>query len=186
MGNIRQEESDIQMDEMISGLEDNVTKEIARASIIEIKSRKELKKFRQDNGWNINWESIPKSIIVYALALQETKEVQGLIGIKNDVLSHAVFIHWMASAPQNNKYTYGVQKYRGVGRNLVAIAIRKSVQWGYEGVVHGYAANIKLLKYYMAAFGAEYLGMLHQYHFLIDEVQAKRLMEENDYERDET
>ena len=80
----------------------------------------------------------------------------------------------------------GWQKYIGVGGHLFAIAVDKSFKWGYEGAVHGFAANEELLKHYMNVFGAEYLGMLHQYQFFIDEEQAKRLLEVYHFEWNET
>lgn len=39
------------------------------------------------------------------------------------------------------------------------------MEWGYEGAVHGFAANEELLQHYINVFHAEYLGMLHQYQF---------------------
>ena len=86
----------------------------------------------------------------------------------------------------NNIYEYGSQKYSGVSGHLYGIAVDKSIQWGYEGVVHGVAANEGLLKYYTDNFNAEYLGMLHQYQFFINEVQAGKLLEVYHYERNET
>ena len=60
------------------------------------------------------------------------------------------------------------------------------VYWGFEGAVHGFAANEELLKHYIDVFHAEYLGMLHQYQFFIDEEQAKELLEVYHYEWNET
>ena len=68
----------------------------------------------------------------------------------------------------------------------VAIAADKSIEWGYEGAIHGFAANEELLRHYMDVFHAEYLGMLHQYQFFIDEEQAKNLLEVYHYEWNET
>ena len=51
---------------------------------------------------------------------------------------------------------------------------------------HGFAANAELLKHYIDVFHAEYLGMLHQYQFFIDEIQAKNLLEVYHYEWNET
>ena len=65
----------------------------------------------------------------------------------------------------------------GIGGDLFAIAADKSIEWGYEGAVHGFAANKELLRHYVDVFHAEYLGMLHQYQFFIDEEQAKSLLE---------
>ena len=48
--------------------------------------------------------------------------------------------------------------------------------------MHGFAANKQLLEHYINVFHAEYLGMLHQYQFFIDEIQAKKLLEVYNYE----
>ena len=55
-------------------------------------------------------------------------------------------------------------------RQIFAIVADKSIQWGYEGALHGFAANQELLEHYIEVFHAEYLGMLHQYQFFVDEV----------------
>ncbi|MBR5970081.1 MAG: hypothetical protein IK016_07015 [Lachnospiraceae bacterium] len=79
-----------------------------------------------------------------------------------------------------------MQKYEGVGGHLFAIAADKSIQWGYEGAMHGYAANAELLEHYINVFHAEYLGMRHQYQFLIDEIHAHKLLEVYEYEWNDT
>jgi hypothetical protein len=109
-----------------------------------------------------------------------------LVGIRNDNGSHAAYLHWACTAPHNNKYEFGTQKYTGVGGHLFAIAADKSNVWGYEGAIHGFAANEELLRHYMDVFQAEYLGMLHQYQFFIDEEQSKNLLEVYHYEWNET
>ena len=48
--------------------------------------------------------------------------------------------------------------------------------------MHGFAADESLLKHYIKMFGAEYLGMLHQYQFLVDENAARKLIEVYSYE----
>ena len=58
--------------------------------------------------------------------------------------------------------------------------------WALEMTGHGFAANAELLKHYIDVFHAEYLGMLHQYQFFIDEIQAKNLLEVYHYEWNET
>lgn len=114
---------------------------------------------------------------VYALALKDTNEIQGLVGIRNDKDSHAAYMHWACTAPHNNIHDTGYQKYSGVGGHLFAIVADKPIEWGYEGAMHGFAADQKLLDHYMSMFQAEYLGMLHQYQFFIDEEQARLLLE---------
>lgn len=96
--------------------------------------------------------------------------------------SHAVYLHWACTAPQNNKHDFGKQKYTGVGGHLFAIAADKSIQWGYAGAMHGFAANKELLEHYIKTFNAEFLGMLHDYQFFVNEIEAKKLLEVYNYE----
>ena len=84
--------------------------------------------------------------------------------------------------PHTIIYEYGTQKYIGVGGHLFAIAIDKSIKWGYEGAVYGYAADEKLLFHYIETFNAEYLGILHKYQFIIDEKNAQKILEVYNYE----
>jgi uncharacterized protein YihD (DUF1040 family) len=173
---------DIWIDEIVPCLKDTETGELKETVVFRIESRAYLRKFKKSNGWNIDWNDIPKDVEVYALALKDDNSIQGLVGIRNDRNSHAAYIHWACTAPHNNKYKFGTQKYIGVGGHLFAIAADKSFIWGYEGAIHGFAANEMLLKHYMNVFHAEYLGMLHQYQFFIDEEQAKKLLEVYHYE----
>ena len=62
------------------------------------------------------------------------------------------------------------------------IAADKSIQWGYAGAMHGFAANKELLEHYINTFHAEFLGMLHDYQFFVNEIEAKKLLEVYNYE----
>jgi hypothetical protein len=177
---------DIWIDEIVPCLRDTSTGEVKETVVFKIESRKYLKDFQKSNGWHIDWNKIPNDVEVYALALKDTNEIQGLVGIRNDVNSNAAYIHWACTAPHNNKHDTGNQKYIGVGGHLFAIAADKSIQWGYEGALHGFAANQELLEHYINVFHAEYLGMLHQYQFFIDEDNARKLLEVYHYEWNET
>ncbi|MBR6125022.1 hypothetical protein IKQ19_15755, partial [Candidatus Saccharibacteria bacterium] len=123
----------IWLDEIVPCLEDSITGEIKETVVFKIESRSFLKKFTKKNGWEINWIEMPQDTEVYALALKENNEIQGLVGVKNMPDSKAVYLHWACCAPQNNKHAFGTQKYKGVGGHLFAIAIDKSIQWGYDG-----------------------------------------------------
>lgn len=174
---------DIWIDEIVPCLKDTETGEIKETVVFKVESRSYLKQFKASEGWHINWSDIPKDVDVYVLALKEdVSKIQGLIGIRNDKSSHATYLHWACTAPWNNKHEFGTKKYDGVGGHLFAIAADKSNEWGYEGAMHGFAANEELLNHYINSFGAEYLGMLHQFQFFIDESAAKRLMEVYSYE----
>lgn len=185
MASIEQGCIDIWIDEIVPCLKDTVTGEIKETVVFKIESRTYLKKFQKDNGWHINWNEIPNDVEVYALALKDDNSVQGLVGVRNDKDSYAAYLHWACTAPQNNKFENGTQRYVGVGGHLFAIAADKSIEWGYEGVMHGYAANEELLKHYITVFHAEYLGLQHQYQFLVDEHEAKKLLEVYHYEWNE-
>ena len=172
----------IWIDEIVPCLKDTVTGEMKETVVFKIESRSYLKQYTEQNGWQINWIELPADVEVYELALKDTKEIQGLVAVKNDVNSRAAFLHWACTAPQNNKHDFGKQKYSGVGGHLFAIAADKSVQWGYEGAMHGFALNKELLEHYIETFNAEFLGMLHDYQFFIDEENAKKLLEVYNYE----
>ena len=151
----------IWLDEIVPCLKDTETGEIKETVVFKIESRSFLKKFNEKNGWGINWIDIPNNVEVFALALKENNEIQGLVEVKNDKNSIAAYIHWACTAPHNNKLLNGSQKYTGVGGHLFAIAADKSIQWGYEGAIHGFALNKKLLKHYIEVLGAIFLGALH-------------------------
>ena len=172
----------IWIDEIVPCLKDTVTGEMKETVVFKIESRSYLKQYTEQNGWQINWIELPADVEVYELALKDTKEIQGLVAVKNDVNSRAAFLHWACTAPQNNKHDFGKQKYSGVGGHLFAIAADKSVQWGYEGAMHGFALNKELLEHYIGTFNAEFLGMLHDYQFFINEINAKKLLEVYNYE----
>ncbi|WP_044973704.1 hypothetical protein [Ruminococcus sp. HUN007] len=174
---------DIWIDEIVPCLKDTESGELKQTVVFKVESRSYLKEFKASEGWHINWNEIPKDVEVYALALKDDlNKVQGLIAIKNDRSAHAAYLHWACTAPWNNKHEFGKQKYEGVGGHLFAIGADKSTEWGYEGAMHGFAANKELLDHYITTFGGEYLGMLHQYQFFIDEKSARKLMEVYSYE----
>ena len=173
---------DIWIDEIVPCLRDTSTGELKDTVVFRIESRAYLKKFREDNGWHINWNEVPSDVEVYALALHDTNEIQGLVGVKNDVNAEAAYIHWACTAPQNNKHEFGKQKYEGVGGHLFAIAVDKSIQWGHNGVVHGFARNQELVEHYIRRFGAVFLGRLHMYQIAIFEKEARELLEVYTYE----
>ena len=173
---------DIWLDEIVPCLKDTETREIKETVVFKIESRSFLRKFKEKDGWGINWIDVPIDVEVYALALKENNEIQGLVGVKNDVDVEAVYLHWACSAPQNNKHAFGSQKYSGVGGHLFAIAVDKAFQWGYKGVVHGFALNKELLNHYIEVLGASYLGAQHPYQFILEGDASRKLLEVYTYE----
>ena len=173
---------DIWVDDIVPCLRDTATGELKNTVVFRVESRSYLRKFNEKNGWVINWAEVPSNVEVYALALQDNNEIQGLVGVKNDVDANAVYIHWAVAAPQNNKHDFGTRKYAGVGGHLFAIAVDKSFQWGHDGVVHGFARNAELVKHYVNTFGAFHLGRQHIYQIAIFEEEARRILEVYTYE----
>lgn len=124
---------DIWLDEIVPCLKDIKTGEIKETVVFKIESRSFLRKFKEKDGWGINWINVPTEVEVYALALKENNEIQGLVGVRKDVDAQAAYLHWACTAPQNNKHLLGKQKFSGVGGHLFAIAADRSVLWGYKG-----------------------------------------------------
>lgn len=173
---------DIWIDEIVPCLKDTETGEIKESVVFKIESRSYLKKFKKNNGWHIDWNEVPKDVEVYALALHDTNEIQSLVGVKNDHDAKAAYIHWACTAPWNNKHEFGTRKYEGVGGHLFAIAVDKSLQWGYDGTVHGFAANMQLVEHYKKAFNAYHLGMLHEFQIVVEGENAMKPLEVYSYE----
>ena len=74
------------------------------------------------------------------------------------------------------------KRYNGVGGHLFAIATHLSKVKGYNGNIYGFAMNNKLLSHYVITFNATPIGMLHKYHFIIEEEYAERIEEVYTYD----
>lgn len=116
------------------------------------------------------------------LVIKGTVDIQGLVSIQNNPNADAVYIQWMCTAPKNNRLLTDTPEYSGVGGHLFAIAGKKSVEYGYDGDIFGFAADEKLMQHYVKKLGAEPICMLHQFHFGIYGDQMKKLMEVYTYE----
>lgn len=93
--------------------------------------------------------------------MEGSVDIQGLVAIaKNDDMQ-AVYISWMCTSPDNNKLITDNVKYLGVGGHLFAIAAKKSIDFGYDGYMYGFAANQDLLKHYVEVFHGEVIAILH-------------------------
>lgn len=69
-----------------------------------------------------------------------------------------------------------------VGGHLFAVAAKKSVDFGFDGYIYGFAANQELLNHYVNKFNREVIEILHPYQFANDEINANKIMEVYDYE----
>lgn len=170
------------IDEITPCLKDARTGDIIDTEVIRIKRKSFLSKFNKKNGWYVNWADLLTENEVYALVIKGTVNIQGLIAVQNIDDYGAVYVTWMCASPENNPMLVDEKKYLGVGGHLFAIAVDRSIEAGYDGVVTGNAADIELVNHYCEVFGAIHLGIIHPFQFFIDEVNAKRIKEVYDYE----
>ena len=172
----------VYIDDFTPCLKNNITGKLVDTEVIRIKRSSFLEKYNKKNGWYIDWSQLTKNSEVYALVIKGTVDIQGLVSVQNNPDAGALYIQWMCTAPQNNKQLTDTPKYSGVGGHLFAIAGKKSIEYGYDGDVFGFAADEKLLQHYVEKLGAEAICMLHQFHFGIFDDQMKNIMEVYTYE----
>ncbi len=170
------------IDEFTPCLKDAQTGELVQTEVIRIKRKSFLKKYNQKNGWYTNWADLADENEIYALVIEGSVDIQGLVAIKANPDMQAMYIAWMCTSPNNNKLLTDEIKYSGVGGHLFAIAAKKSVDNGFDGYMYGFAANQELLEHYTNIFHGEVIGILHPYQFAIDESNAAEIMEVYDYE----
>ena len=169
------------IDEFTPCLKDNSTGELIQTEVIKITRKSFLKKYNKKNGWYVNWNELLKDAEVYALVIEGTVDIQGLVALEKNADMKAVYISWMCVSPENNKLINNHTKYSGIGGHLFAIAAQKSVDYGYDGLMYGFAANKELLLHYLKVFNGEHIGVLHPYQFAIDEINAHKIMEVYNY-----
>lgn len=170
------------IDELTPCLKDATTGEMISTEVLRVVRKSFLEKYNEKTGWYVDWASLLDTDEIYALVVKGTVDIQGLVAIERDDDSRAIYVSWMVAAPQNNKMLTENIKNLGVGGHLFAIAADKSVEYGYDGFLYGFAANKELLEHYMESFKADFIGMRHPYQFMIDDIGAKEIREVYDYE----
>lgn len=170
-----------EIDELTSCLKDSITGENLETEVIELKRKSLLSKFNSRNGWYVNWGGFPDGVRIFALVLKGTFDIQGLIAIEPDYEASAVHIVWACTAPQNNIWRYGIQKYIGVGGHLFAIAAELSEKYGFEGFLYGEAMDETIMRYYMEKFGAFALPREHPFSICFPSEETKKIREAYDY-----
>ncbi len=158
------------------------TGEIVETEVIRIKRKSFLQKFNKRNGWYTDWKALLETNEVYALVIKGTVDIQGLVAVENKADYKAAYISWAVAAPHNNPEISEVKKYDGVGGHLIAIAIDKSEQYGYNGDVTGFCRSERILQHFVNEHGAVAMRMLHEYQIGIFDEAAKRIREVYDYE----
>lgn len=172
----------VDIDELTPCLVDTVTGDILETECIAIKRTSFLKKFNRKNGWYVSWAELAKQNDIYALVLKGTVDIQGLLAVRNDRDLNMAYIAWMVAAPQNNPQITEQKKYTGVGGHLFAIAIDKSIDYGHNGELTGFAANAELEQHYVDMFHAEKIEMLHPYQIYISSGNAMKIKEAYTYD----
>ncbi|MGN0512858.1 MAG: hypothetical protein ACI4GD_01170 [Lachnospiraceae bacterium] len=166
------------IDELTPCLKDVTTGDIFETEVVRIKRKSILKKYNEKTGWYVNWSKFPEETEVYAIVLEGTNDIQGMIAIQPDSDAQAIYIVWACTAPHNNKWQYGTQKYSGVGGHLLALASEISVRRGYEGFLYGEAMDAELYDYYCTELGAIYLPPLNNpYRFMLSDEATQHLRE---------
>ena len=163
-------------------LKSTKTGDIVETEVIRVKRKSFLAKFNERTGWYVDWSKFDKETEIYALVIKGTVDIQGLIALTDDIQSNAVYINWACTSPENNIWRNGSKLYDGVGGHLFAIAINISMQRGHDGCVHAIAMDKDILQHYIDTFGAMVIGILHPFHFTIEEESAKKIMEIYKYE----
>lgn len=169
-------------DEMVPCLKDAETGEIYETEVIRLVRKSFLAKYNSKTGWYVNWSKFDKDTEIYALVLKGTVDIQGLVAIRYDADAQCVYLVWGCTAPQNNVWKYGKQKYIGVGGHLFAIAAELFVKHGYDGFVYGDAMDREIYQYYVDQFHAVPLpSSEHQYRFMLSDDATQKIREVYDY-----
>ena len=172
----------IEIDELVPCLKDNITGESIDTEVKSIKRKSALAGLTSRNGWYTRWSELLDHNEIYALVIKGTNEIQGLIAIENRPDYHAVYISWAVAAPHNNPEISDSKRYSGVGGHLLAIAIERSEQLGYQGDITGFCRNEAILQHFVHNYGAIALRMLHDYQIGLFDESAERIREVYDYE----
>ena len=111
-----------------------------------------VKKYNKKNGWYVNWASLAEENEIYALVVEGSVDIQGLVAIAPDKDMKAMYIAWMCTSPDNNKLLTDDVRYLGVGGHLFAIATDLSMKAGFDGFVVAEAMDQALFDYYIHRF----------------------------------
>ncbi|MGN0512758.1 MAG: hypothetical protein ACI4GD_00670 [Lachnospiraceae bacterium] len=173
------------IDEMVPCLKSVETGDIVETEVVRLRRKSFLSKFNPKNGWYVNWSKFDANVEIYALVLKGSVDIQGMIAITPEKDTGAVHINWAVTAPHNNIYVNKTKKYIGVGGHLLAIAGKKSLEYGFDGLIYGEAMDEEILNYYIKEFNAQefpYGYPQHPFRFAIYENDVKYITEVYNYE----
>lgn len=126
-----------------------------------------LRKLRWVFDWHV--EARVPGAEVFGLFVTGRRVLQGLVAVRRGVGFYEVLL--AESAPQNR----GARKeFDGVGKNLFAIACRKSLDAGFGGGI-AFTAKSALIRHYQRTLGARQIGRSSR--MVIDDVAAMEILE---------
>ncbi len=91
------------IDEFTPCLKDARTGELVQTEVIRIKRKSFLRKYNKKNGWYTNWETLADENEIYALVVEGSVDIQGLVAVTRNDDMQALYISWMCASPDNNK-----------------------------------------------------------------------------------
>ena len=107
---------------------------------------------------------------------------EGLL-YKCDKDSQAVYVVWGCTAPENNVWEFGKNRFSGVGGHLFAIASDLSMKAGFDGFIVAEAMDQELFNYYISEFGALPLPPVNNpYRFMLSDAMTEKIREVYSYE----
>lgn len=71
----------VYIDEFTPCLKDSRTGEFVQTEVIRIKRKSFLKKYNKKNGWYTNWETLVDENEIYALVVEGSVDIQGLVAV---------------------------------------------------------------------------------------------------------
>lgn len=173
---------DFMIDDIVPCLKETATGDLYDTEVIRIRRASVLSKYNQRTGWYVNWSKFPSGTEIYALVLQGTNDVQGMVAAIDDANGKAIHVLWACTSPQNNVWRYGRQRFSGVGGHLLAIASELSVRHGYDGYIYAEAMDREIYEYYQENFHAVALPAVdHPYRFALDSESTRMLREVYSY-----
>lgn len=160
----------VELDGYVPCLLDTKTGKLVDTEVSRVYDTSVLSECNERTGWDFPWNKPPADTEVYSLSIVDNSEIEGLIAIRKEPESKAVYMYWGNAAPHNKISKFNThKKYEGVGGHLFAIAADISVKEGYGGFIYGDAANKDLFEKFVNKYGAYPLSTRDRpYRFCFD------------------
>ena len=82
------------VDEVTPCLKEISTGDIYETEVVRIKRKSILKKYNKNTGWYVNWSKFADDVEVYALVLEGTNDIQGMVALQRDDCAKAIYVLW--------------------------------------------------------------------------------------------